>query len=352
MAASMWRMNGLWRGVALALVLHSLLLNNRVMCQADATDNPASGDSVVSGTTDASAAEHQDATTAGLPGDDSVATPSIAGNTPATPYPKASSGPVLVVSGTPTVPNADSQAGAETSGTSLTTAVSADSIDFETKAAEAIDLPAVLSIVPETQAPLQLVVPKVNCVEKEALDENTAIKAVVTTNDCEETKRLIQANPAAWCPKELCRLDVFQEENTMLVSSPDAQMSSLVEALQGENIKGSLGVSEVETPPSSSGSSVFVAVLLTGLLLAAALIGGYCLKTRRGSDAKGIRLAEESYPVDVENQGNTLVSVAPLNPPPETQEKPTVNGDSPDEAKTQPPPTNGHSTAKTADTEL
>lgn len=63
--------------------------------------------------------------------------------------------------------------------------------------------------------------------------------------------------------------------------------------------------------------------------------------------------AEEAYPVDQENQGNTLVSEAPLNPPPETQEKPNVNGESPEADKTPtPPPTNGHSTAKTADTEL
>lgn len=62
--------------------------------------------------------------------------------------------------------------------------------------------------------------------------------------------------------------------------------------------------------------------------------------------------AEEAYPVDQENQGNTLVSVAPLNPPPETQEKPSVNGESPEAAKTEAPPTNGHSTTKTADTEL
>lgn len=60
--------------------------------------------------------------------------------------------------------------------------------------------------------------------------------------------------------------------------------------------------------------------------------------------------AEDAYPVDEENQGNTLVSVAPLNPL-ETQEKP-ANGDSQEAAKTQPPPTNGHSTTKTADTEL
>lgn len=63
---------------------------------------------------------------------------------------------------------------------------------------------------------------------------------------------------------------------------------------------------------------------------------------------------EEAYPVDQENQGNTLVSVAPLNPPPETQEKPSINGESTEPAKTEPPapPTNGHSTTKTADTEL
>lgn len=60
--------------------------------------------------------------------------------------------------------------------------------------------------------------------------------------------------------------------------------------------------------------------------------------------------AEEAYPVDEENHGNTLVSVAPLNPP-EILEKP-ANGDSQEAAKTQPPPTNGHSTTKTADTEL
>ena len=58
--------------------------------------------------------------------------------------------------------------------------------------------------------------------------------------------------------------------------------------------------------------------------------------------------------MDEENQGNTLMSVAPLNPP-EPQEKPSINGESLDGVKTQvPAATNGHSTAKTpvADTEL
>lgn len=66
-------------------------------------------------------------------------------------------------------------------------------------------------------------------------------------------------------------------------------------------------------------------------------------------------LQAESCPVVVEqdNQGNTLLSVAPLNPLPETLEKPSVNGEAPEEDKTQPPPpTNGHSATKTADTEM
>lgn len=57
--------------------------------------------------------------------------------------------------------------------------------------------------------------------------------------------------------------------------------------------------------------------------------------------------------MDQENQGNTLASEAPLNPPPETQEKPSINGEPLEAVKTETsPPTNGHSTAKTADTEL
>ncbi|XP_026224797.1 protein STRUBBELIG-RECEPTOR FAMILY 3 [Anabas testudineus] len=121
---------------------------------------------------------------------------------------------------------------------------------------------------------------------------------------------------------------------------------------------GSSSVSSSGSPSgspsgSSSGSSVFVGILVTGLLAALAIIVGY-FKCQRRSDTKGEKLAEEAYPVDQENQGNTLVSVAPLNPPPENQEKPSINGESTEPAKTEPPPAsnNGHSTAKTADTEL
>ncbi|XP_006794115.1 uncharacterized protein si:dkey-261h17.1 [Neolamprologus brichardi] len=103
---------------------------------------------------------------------------------------------------------------------------------------------------------------------------------------------------------------------------------------------------------SSSNSSVFVGLLVSGLLAALGITVGYCYCQRR-TDTKAVKLTDETYPADQENQGSTLASVAPLIPTPETQEKPSVNGESPEAAKTQPPPpTNGHSTTKTADTEL
>ncbi|XP_026776454.3 uncharacterized protein cd34 isoform X2 [Pangasianodon hypophthalmus] len=106
-------------------------------------------------------------------------------------------------------------------------------------------------------------------------------------------------------------------------------------------------------PDTQSGQPhVFVPVLVCGLILAAALIGGYVVRNRYCRKASGMKLAEESYMTDEDNQGNTLVSVAPLNPP-ESSEKPSQNGESLEAVKIQNPPaaTNGHSTTK-ADTEL
>ncbi|KAI5095939.1 hypothetical protein C0J45_14369 [Silurus meridionalis] len=107
-----------------------------------------------------------------------------------------------------------------------------------------------------------------------------------------------------------------------------------------------------ESPTQSDRNSVFVPLLVCGLILAAILIGLYLRKYHCHSKAKGMKLAEERCMADEENQGNTLVSVAPLNPP-ESPEKPSQNGESLEAAKNQNPPgaTNGHSTTK-ADTEL
>ncbi|XP_013878214.1 uncharacterized protein cd34 [Austrofundulus limnaeus] len=192
--------------------------------------------------------------------------------------------------------------------------------------------------------------PNVQCVGKEDIPEQTAVKAEVQkTNDCEETKRIIEENPSSWCSSDNCSLKIFQEGKTVLVSSRDVKPAAIAEALQSENVKKGLGLTKTEAP-SSSGPSVFVGILVSGLLVAIGIIAWY-FKCQRKPGAKDAKLAEEAFPVDKENQGNTLASEAPLNPPPETQEKP-VNGESPEADKNPPPPTNGHSTAKTADTEL
>ncbi|XP_053704974.1 hematopoietic progenitor cell antigen CD34 isoform X3 [Synchiropus splendidus] len=170
-----------------------------------------------------------------------------------------------------------------------------------------------------------------------------------TTNSCEETKRLLMGVPfKVKCkpnPESLCPVQLFQDQDMLMLSASHPEPSSLEEVINILNSKGSSSGS------SSSSSSVFVGILVSGLLAAVALTVGY-FKCQRRSDGKGAQLADEACPVDPQNQGNTLVSVAPLHPPPETQEKPNINGETPDAVKTETPPTNGHSAAKTADTEL
>ncbi|KAL6119492.1 uncharacterized protein ACO6RY_04049 [Pungitius sinensis] len=135
-------------------------------------------------------------------------------------------------------------------------------------------------------------------------------------------------------------------------SASTAPAGSEVKATSIPISSGAREASHTTDSPLSSGSSVFVGILVSGLLAALAITLGY-LKCQRRTDTKGESLAEESYPVEQDTQGNTLVSVAPLNPPPETPEKPSVNGEAPEADKTEaPPPTNGHSTTKTADTEM
>ncbi|XP_067087795.1 activating transcription factor 7-interacting protein 1-like [Osmerus mordax] len=195
--------------------------------------------------------------------------------------------------------------------------------------------------------------PVVVCVTEEALKDKDAVQVhLQRSSSCEESKSVLEKLLAPWCASPPCQLDVFQEESTknLLVTSPHAGLMTLKKALNMVEVKEALGASQVEAHPVKSSSAVFVSVLMAGLLLAAGLIGAYCLRIRRGHNTKGMRLAEETYPGDEENQGNTLVSMAPLTPP-ESQEKPAINGEAPEADKTQPPPTNGHST-KTADTEL
>uniref|UniRef100_A0A672MZZ8 Mucin-19-like n=1 Tax=Sinocyclocheilus grahami TaxID=75366 RepID=A0A672MZZ8_SINGR len=134
------------------------------------------------------------------------------------------------------------------------------------------------------------------------------------------------------------------KENIMMANNPVSNQGSIITNPNDEKEKN---------VASGSSPAVFVSVLVTGLLLAAIIVGIYYFKCHRRTNGKGMKLAEESYMADEENQGNTLVSVAPLNQP-EPQEKPSLNGESQEAVKAQTPPaaTNGHSTTKTADTEL
>ncbi|KAL1020686.1 hypothetical protein UPYG_G00003350 [Umbra pygmaea] len=192
--------------------------------------------------------------------------------------------------------------------------------------------------------------PTVECVDEDTLkNKDVVIVELTALSSCSDTKKIFEE--AFWCPGD-CKLQVFQdkESDKLVLARADGPVKEVMERLNEESTKRQLGVVKATHQPEEKSSIVLVSVLIAGLLLAAALIGAYCVKNNHGHNAKGMRLAEEAYPVDEENQGNTLLSVAPLNPP-ESVEKP-VNGEPQEAAKTQPPPTNGHPTTKTADTEL
>ncbi|XP_026187609.1 uncharacterized protein cd34 [Mastacembelus armatus] len=315
MAASILRMNGQWRRLSGVLILCVLLLSNEVMCEDTATVGNAAD--AANPTADASA---------DVP-DSSGVTPTVAsGGDPAT------SGKITPDFTLVTIIFGNGGASA-TSGITIAPAVRGS----EVEAVPGDDKKPVI---------------EVRCVEKKEIKESNAVKATVKTNDCEDTKRIIEENPEDWCKAKTCNLNIFQNGTDVLIASEDVKLNTLADTLMSGKLKDKLGVQKAESPSSSSNSSVFVGILVSGLLAALSIIIGY-FKCQRKANTKGVRLAEEASPVNQENQGNTLVSVAPLNPPAETQEKPSINGESPEAAKTQPPPpTNGHSTAKTADTEL
>ncbi|XP_056897157.1 uncharacterized protein cd34 isoform X1 [Takifugu flavidus] len=308
MAAPMWRMNGVWKRMAGVVLLCTLLLCNDVMCQDDAeaniTDAPATAGSVVP--TDApTMAMSLDVTTAPAAGSTVAIDRTLVGSTEVS----------LVAS---KIPNVDASG--------MTAA------------------PSVEETVPATAETNSF---SVSCVEPDEVTKTLHILVEVTTADCEETKQIIEDHPFVWCKERSCDLKLYQNGKILHAGSEEVEVVTLKKAFYDGPLKDKLTRSG-----SSSDSSVFVGVLVSGLLAAVALTVGYC-KCQRRSEPKGLRLAEEPYQVDQENQGNTLVSVAPLNPPPETPEKPSVNGESPEAVKTEPtPPTNGHSTTNTADTEM
>lgn len=305
-------------------MLCALLLSCQVMCQDDPVDPPTNAP-VADASTAAGAADSGDASgTTAAPDASAAPTTAAGGDSVASAAPGDPSFTAINMNLSPNVQDA---------GISVVTA------------GPVVDVKVIAAV---TDKVVRTVVPDVTCVGEDHQPETNAIKAVVDTKDCETTKSILQKYPAAWCNKDTCQLEIFQDGNKVSVASADADKSTLHSALHSKDLKEKLGLPETK----SSNYSVFWGTFITGLLAALAITLGY-FKCQRRPDTKGVKLAEEAYPVDQENQGNTLVSVAPLNPPPETPEKPSVNGESPEAAKTQPPPpTNGHSTTKTADTEL
>ncbi|KAG9332691.1 hypothetical protein JZ751_014789 [Albula glossodonta] len=206
----------------------------------------------------------------------------------------------------------------------------------------------------------KIVLAVVQCVDKEEVSNKDAVELKLQeASSCEHTRDKLLNISMSSC-KHACTLYIYQQEGspTVIITGPgvEGNVKDMAEMFNREDNKEKLGVMEAFPVWGKHPPTVLVALLVSGLLLAALLIAGYCLKERRSHSSKGMRLAEESYQADEENQGNTLVSVAPLNPP-ETHEKPSLNGgESPDGGKSQPQPTatNGHSTTKApvADTEL
>ncbi|KAM4740803.1 uncharacterized protein FYW61_002467 [Anableps anableps] len=193
------------------------------------------------------------------------------------------------------------------------------------------------------------------CVSKEAVEgKNAVLVKLKSSTSCEDTQRSITSVRPELCGED-CKLEIYQEDNTdhVLVSGKyvEDDVIGMVNKFNNDNIKDKTDVQGATPRWGKNSKLVLVSLLLTGLLLAALLIGLYYFKTHC-KNSKGVRLAE-SFQVDEENQANTLVSVAPL--PQEPADKPTTNGESPPENGTNPTPTtNGHSATQNpvADTEM
>ncbi|XP_016085849.1 uncharacterized protein [Sinocyclocheilus grahami] len=204
---------------------------------------------------------------------------------------------------------------------------------------------------PETKTPDQTdpnppeknsVTSKVNvvCVDKIPVRyKYDVLLKLKASSTCEETKVRIQSVLEHLCGED-CKLEIYQEDNTDEIivygDSIEADPEGMAGKFNNDNITDKVEVEEAVSRMGQHSKIVLISLLITGLLLAALLIAGYLLKTNRGQ-SKGLRLAEDSFQVDQENQGNTLLSVAPL-PQQQPLDKPIINGESPES-----PPNNGHS---------
>lgn len=182
------------------------------------------------------------------------------------------------------------------------------------------------------------------CVDKKPEQyKHDVLLKLKASSTCEETKAKIQYVLDVLCGED-CKLEIYQMDNTDEVivygDSIEDDPKGMAGKFNIDNITDKVNVDEAVANMGQRSKIVLISILIAGLLLAALLIAGYILKTHRGK-SKGMRLAEDSFQVDQENQGNTLLSVAPL-PQQEPLDKPIINGESPDS-----PPTNGHNATQT-----
>ncbi|XP_030634048.1 hematopoietic progenitor cell antigen CD34 [Chanos chanos] len=194
------------------------------------------------------------------------------------------------------------------------------------------------------------------CVNEAAVkDKDVVSLKLKAPSNCEDTRAKIQSVLEHLCGQD-CKLELYQEDNSaeIVVYGQNIQddAKGMAERFNNDNIKDKVGVEDAVPRWGKHSKAVLIAVLLCGLILAALLIAFYVIKNHL-TQSKGHRLAEESFQVDEINQGNTLVSVTPLHPQ-EPLDKPTINGDSSENAASQPPQTNGHSATQNpvADTEM
>ncbi|KAK1152795.1 hematopoietic progenitor cell antigen CD34-like isoform X1 [Acipenser oxyrinchus oxyrinchus] len=204
---------------------------------------------------------------------------------------------------------------------------------------------------------------QVHCVRKEDIQDKDAIQLELKKETtCEEFMLSILNVKHKLCNDDSdCSIAIYQKprsKNILISSSKITENpKDMASYFNDEKVKDQLGLMTAAPHWRKHSPSVLVSLVITGLLLAALLIGGYCYKKRMtGSSKERDWSNEDLYQVESDNQDGTLVSVAPCTPVP--QGSPALTGHA--GHRQEPAPTsnttttNGHSAkqAPVADTEL
>ncbi|XP_015198302.2 hematopoietic progenitor cell antigen CD34-like isoform X1 [Lepisosteus oculatus] len=361
------RMNESKGKLAAALFLYTLFLLNCALCDGEATvasTTPVASTTQPSGpvSTSNGASESTASALSGI--QESTATAGVEKKESTTLYMSSSTEMhVSTTEGSTISKVSEGTTGSPTTETATSSPVTT-SLPFSTVMKTMLPVTSSSSMLSKSPLPFH----EVECVHKDQIRDRNAVKLKLEqATDCESLKTKIETITNELCSRK-CDLQISVDEKNKeaLVTSSEYTdpliVNEKVKEFNSPQIADKVGIVKALPRWRSHSPTVLVSLLLAGLLLAALLIGCYCYRTRQNHSTKGMRLTEEPYQAD-EDQGNTLVSVAPLNPP-EPQEKPSINGESPEGAKNQAPPpgttaptatTNGHSASKqapVADTEL